>query len=540
MANTVPDLPLISDFPTYWALRTPKAPALSFQGSGMCYAALAEAVDRWARAMIAAGVTPGDRVAILSTPRPEAWLSFLAAAAIGAVWLGINPRHTTGEIRRVLDDAQPGLAFALEHFEGAGLADALKEAVRLSHAQPAVVTFGPEGQGRLQGFLEAAQRVGERALARRREAVAPDDAALIVYTSGSTGTPKGALLSHRAMVLGYTSQTRHFRLEGMRVICNLPISHIACVGDLCSGPLVGGGAIVFMERFEAQAMLGEVAAGRVDTILTVPSVLQMMCELPDFDATDFSHVRLVCWGGAALSPAVLARLRAKGCPLGTVYGMTELPGSITMSSPGASDDELTGSVGYPAPGVELKIAGDGGAPLPPGEAGEICLRHPGLMLEYFRRPAQTAAAFDAQGFYKTGDIGRRDPDGRLALVGRSREMFKSGGYNVYPREIEKCLEDSPLVDIAAVIGVPDPLYQEVGHAFVVPAPDAPRDGLVAAIEAWARQHLSNYKRPKRIILRDSLPMLPIGKVDKRALGRMAEREGGAPDGRGPVETKGRE
>lgn len=514
----VPMLARISDYPAHWADRTPGAPAVYFGDARHDYPWLRDEVDRYARALVAAGIGKGDRVSVLSTPRPEFFIAFLATASIGGIWVGLNPRYTPGEIARVLADAAPAVVLALASFEGEDLAGRLCDAARLAAFTGRLVIFG-DAPDELDAFLGGGDRIDDDALAARRAAVTPEDPALIVYTSGSTGEPKGALLTHFGLCHGYSVQTAHFSLEGATIVCNLPVNHIGCVGDLCCAPMVGGGAIAFMERFDPDGILAAIDRGQVHCLLGVPTMLQLMTELPAFAATDFSRVRLICWGGAALPRNVLARLRAKGCPLGVTYGMSEVPGSITMSAPGAGDDELTGTVGNPTRGLDLRVVADDGHVCAAGEEGEVRLKHPSVLHAYYRRPAATEEAFDAEGYFRTGDVGVLDGDGNLRLVGRKKEMFKSGGYNVYPREIEVCLEQHPEVALAAVIGVPDPLYQEVGHAYVIPGPGASEDGLAGRLAEWCRERLANYKRPKRISVSAELPLLPVGKVDKVELKR---------------------
>ena len=520
-AGAVPLLARISDYPAHWAERTPEAAAVFFAGERWTFPELSERVDRYARALLAAGVEKGDRVSVLSTPRPEFFVAFLATASIGGIWVGLNPRYTPGEIARVLSDAAPCVVLALAAFEGEDLAGRLAEAAALAKFDGRLVAFGGAHDGfePLDAFLDAGNAVGDAALAARRAEVTPDDPALIVYTSGSTGEPKGALLTHFGLCHGYSTQTAHFALEGACIVCNLPVNHIGCVGDLCCAPLTGGGAIAFMERFDPEGILAAIDSGQVHCMLGVPTMLQIMTELPSFATADFSRVRLICWGGAALPRNVLAKLREKGCRLGVTYGMSEVPGSITMSDADAGDEELTRTVGRPTPGLALRLVAEDGHVCAAGEEGEVRLRHPSVLHAYFRRPEATREAFDEDGYLRTGDVGVLDASGNLRLVGRKKEMFKSGGYNVYPREIEVCLEQHPDVALAAVIGVPDPLYQEVGHAYVIPRQGVAHEGLSEALAAWCRERLANYKRPKRITVSDELPLLPVGKVDKVELKR---------------------
>lgn len=517
-AGGTPLLPRISDYPVYWAERTPGAAAFFFGDARCDFPRFRDLIDRYARALVAAGVEKGDRVSVLSTPRPEFFVAFLATASIGGIWVGLNPRYTPGEIARVLADAAPSVVLALASFEGEDLRGRLVEAAGVAGFGGRIVAFG-DTQDELDAFLRGGDAVDDDALAARRAAVTPDDPALIVYTSGSTGEPKGALLTHFGLCHGYSVQTAHFSLEGACIVCNLPVNHIGCVGDLCCAPMVGGGAITFMERFDPQGILAAIDSGQVHCMLGVPTMLQIMTELPAFATTDFSRVRLICWGGAALPRNVLAKLREKGCRLGVTYGMSEVPGSITMSAAGAGDDELTQTVGNPTVGLDLILVADDGSVCAPGEEGEVRLKHPSILNAYYRRPEATAEAFDADGYFRTGDVGILDEAGNLRLVGRKKEMFKSGGYNVYPREIEVCLEQHPDVALAAVIGVPDPLFQEVGHAYVIPGHGVAHDGLAERLADWCRERLANYKRPKRIAVSAELPLLPVGKVDKVALKR---------------------
>ncbi len=527
--GNVPLLERISDYPAHWAEKTPSAPAIYFGDERHDYPWLRDEVDRFARALIAAGIGRGDRVSVLSTPRPEFFVAFLATVSIGGIWVGLNPRYTPGEIARVLSDATPSVVFSLVAFEKEHLAGRLAQAAELVAFEGLLVSFGGRDDRfvDLAAFLGEGERISADTLTAQRAAVAAQDPALIVYTSGSTGEPKGALLTHFSLCHGYATQTEHFAVEGAAIVCNLPVNHIGCVGDLCCAPMVGGGAITFMERFDPNGILTAIDQGKAQCVFGVPTMLQILTELPAFDTTDFSRVRLVSWGGAALPANVLARLRGKGCPLGLTYGMSEVPGSITMSTPGAGDDELTQTVGRPTVGLDLRLVADDGHICAPGEEGEVRLKHPSVLHAYYRRPAATEEAFDAEGYFRTGDVGVLDDDGNLRLVGRKKEMFKSGGYNVYPREIEICLEQHPEVALAAVIGVPDPLYQEVGHAYVIPGQgvaheggaEGGAEGLAERLADWCRERLANYKRPKRITVSADLPLLPVGKVDKVELKR---------------------
>lgn len=221
---------------------------------------------------------------------------------------------------------------------------------------------------------------------------------------------------------------------------------------------------------------------------------------------------------------VLARYRAKGAPLGLTYGMSEVPGSITMSLPDADDHELTETVGHPVEQLDIRLVNDEEEVCPTGEEGEVRVKHDSILMGYYKRPEATCEAFDENGYFRTGDIGVLEPDGTMRLVGRKKDMFKSGGYNVYPREIEMVLEQHPQIATAAVVAVPDPTWQEVGWAFVIAPSDADPDKIREELYDLCKNLLANYKRPKRVIVRGQLPMLPVGKVDKVQLKQEALSE----------------
>jgi fatty-acyl-CoA synthase len=282
-----------------------------------------------------------------------------------------------------------------------------------------------------------------------------------------------------------------------------------------------------MESFDPVGSLDAIERERLNVWGGVPTMLQLCVETPGFDRRDLSSLEYVLWGGAAAPRPLLERLARLGVKLATSYGMTESTGSVTYTDLDADLDTLAETVGRPHPGYQVRLAREDGRPCAPGEEGEIRVRGDFVMLGYFNRPEATAETLDAEGWLHTGDVAVARADGNWRLVGRKSEMFKSGGYNVYPREIEIALESHPGVAMAAVVGVPDPLYQEVGHAFVLPRGDT--EPSEAELRAFLRERLANYKVPKRLFVRRELPMLPIGKIDRV---RLAEEAGlAAPVGR---------
>jgi len=522
MTLAPPLLPRISDYARWHAERRPDAPALVLGTTRLTYRELANAVDRLAAALVSSGVRKGDRVATLETPHPDFVVAFLATVSIGGIWVGLNPRYRLEELKYVIEDAGPKILLARSRIGERDYGGELRQLRAAGAGLERVVVFDgdpPLAEAEsMRDFLRAGDPVPAGRLAEARAACGDRDACLIVYTSGSTGAPKGALLHHEGIAAFSLAQNEIWPVDPFRMVNYFPINHIGCVVDCTAPCLVGGGTVFFMEQFDPAACLELMVRERVTIWGSVPSVFQMQCGLPGFRNYDLSAVQLILWEGAAMPVELIERL-LRICPrLATNYGMTETTSAITVTQPTADLDVLGNSVGYPFRGVELRVTDPSGHDVGVGVPGEIETRSRYNFLGYWHRPEATAQAFTADGFFKTGDLGEWRRDGRLRIVGRLKEMYKSGGYNVYPREVELALEAHPAVALAAVVATPDPLWQEVGVAYVTPrSPVTP-----AELEAHCRLRLANYKVPKRIVIERDLPLLPIGKVDKRALKARAD------------------
>lgn len=523
-ATRSPDQPLVRlcDYVSHYARRSPRNTAVVCGTRRYSYAELETEIRRCAAALLARNVGKGDRVAMLSTPRAEHLVVTLATLRVGAIWVGLNPRYTLAELAYVLSDCEPMLLVALAAAEDRDYVrdvaalknrvDCIRELLFID--EYATGRAGPEIKNgtAYRDALDAAS-AEDPAI----DAVTPagaDDAALIVYTSGTTGRPKGAVLSNYGLCFGAALQTEHFGVSDPRIVCNLPINHVGCVADICATTLVKGGTLIFQERFEPQAMVAAMECERATIWGGVPTMFQIILDQVDLSAHDLSSLQLVLWGGAAMPRAVLQRLAELPVRLMTAYGMTETACHVTFTPPDASLDDLAESIGRPDPRIPCRIIGAQGLVTNPGETGELEIGGRQNFIGYFRRPEQTRAAYTSDGWLKTGDVAAWRHDGSLRLVGRSREMFKSGGYNVYPREIELALETHPQVELAAVVAAPDPVFQEVGHAYVV-SPIGQLDD--SELRAFLQSRLANYKIPKRIFVRETLPLLPIGKIDKQRL-----------------------
>lgn len=512
-----PLLPRISDYIYHYARLKPDTEALVLGERRVSYKQCAASVDRIAKALLASGVRKGDRVATLCTPHPDYFLIFLAACSVGAIWVGLNPRYRLDEYRHVLGDSEPRILLARTRIGERDFSKDLEElALEMPDVRGLVVLGGDplfSGSQPFEAWLAAGDRIDEATLSAARTLVQTEDPALIVYTSGSTGRSKGALLPHRGLTRCSVVQLRYWDCHPLRLLNYLPINHIGCVGDLSCYCLVGGGTMIFLEQFDPLQALKIVQNEKVTWLGGVPTSFQMMLALPEARDMDFSSVQMAMWSGAAAPRNVIEAI-LEYFPLATSsYGLTETVGSITFAGPTRDIEELTDTIGMPVPEYEVAIMRKDGSLAQPGEEGEIVVRGDFIMSGYWRNAAATAEAIDEDDFFHTGDLAVELPDGRYRLRGRLKEMFVSGGYNVFPREIEAVLEKHRAVQMAAVVPAPDALFGEVGIAFVLVGDVVNEDEL----RTHCRDRLANYKIPKCFVLSRDLPMLPIGKIDKGAL-----------------------
>ncbi|MGA9794435.1 MAG: class I adenylate-forming enzyme family protein [Rhizomicrobium sp.] len=510
LPGNLPRLVRLSDYVRHHAQTAPQREAVIFGTKRLNYRELDRTIERCAASLVRTGVRRGDRIAMLTTPRAEFATMLLAAQRIGAIWVGLNPRYKLAEIEFILDDCAPALFVAVpDDASGHSYAD---ELAAISRARPALQILSTID---FDKFLAGGDGTSAPAIV-----AGPEDPTVIVYTSGTTGKPKGALLAHRNLLYCYESVSRSFAgkesvRDGLRLLCNLPPNHIGCISEMLGNALIRGGTVVFAERFDPREMIDTIRTERITMIGGVPVMLQALFDHPAFADADLSSLKAIGWGGAPAPRALVQRIMDTGAHLFTNYGLTE-GGAVVSATPANYDlDTLCDTVGAPDESENHKLVDDDGHTVATQVAAEIWLRGDGVFLGYWNNERATAQALTPDGWLRTGDIAKTRPDGMWVLEGRRSEMFKSGGFNVYPREIELALEDHPDIAMAAVLPVRDARYFEIGIAFVLPKPGHNPDA--KAIEAFLRQRLANYKIPKRVVLRSDLPMLPIGKLDKQLL-----------------------
>ncbi|MBI1252162.1 MAG: AMP-binding protein [Alphaproteobacteria bacterium] len=485
----------------------------------LSYRDLADLVDAIARGLIARGVKRGDRVGLLGPPSTDFWAVYLATTSIGAIWHGLNPRYQRTEYAYIVDNADPALIFAVSPFEDR---DYVAELVAAGADRDVVIPILPEAGDAVRkrgaawdAFIEAGRAIDADRFDRARAVVEPEDIAVIVYTSGTTGNPKGAMLSHRAIVSA-AQANRAWMGDGLEsAICAAPMNHVGALNNICMNVLAYGGLLIFHPRVDMEALAELSKREQPSYLVASPTGFMMMFQATASVAERLRSTRLIVFGGAATPKAMLEKIAPGGAVLSSVYGQTETCGIVTRTDIGASLEVMADTIGKPLPGAVTRIATPDGTECPRGQVGEIQISGPYNMSGYFRMPEQTAEAFTHDGFLHTGDLGVEREDGNFVFVGRLKEMFKSGGYNVYPAEVEQVLSTHPDIEIAVVVPQLHPMFQEVGHAYI--RAHAAAKVSTEDLKAFLRDRIANYKIPKTFSFETELPALPNGKIDRKAL-----------------------
>ena len=463
-----------------------------------------ETTDRMAASLKTLGVHTGDRVALLHPNHSDFILGYFAIIKAGAVAVPINPVYTAKEALFVLEDSGARCLITTGNFEP--LLREIKD--KAAHVKEFIVKR--EGQS-LQEALEMRTGIPEPTGPPDR---GPHDPAFIFYTSGTTGKPKGVMLTHRNLIFGGANTAQNYGLKETDVtIACLPLVHIFANASPVFGGLNSGGCVLVMERFQTESVFEAIERYQVTWFPGVPTMFGYL--LNEFGARprNVSTLRMGLSGGASLSEEHLTRFeKIFQATLLEVYGLTESTGLVTANP--VYGVRKTGSIGVNVSGVSVRLVDQKGVDVPEGEVGELIFKGPNATPGYWQQPELTAAAIK-DGWVYTGDLARRDEDGYYFIVGRKDELIISGGYNIYPREIEEVLYQHEDIIEAAVMGVKDKNLGEVPKAYI-----ALRSGSDLNIEQvidFCRMHLTSYKIPRQVEIMKELPKNPTGKILKKAL-----------------------
>jgi acyl-CoA synthetase (AMP-forming)/AMP-acid ligase II len=509
----------LGDWLLHSAGRFPEREALIFAEQRLTWADYWLRVGRLAEYLLSLGVQRGDRIAVWSPNRPEYLFTYLAAARIGAIIVGLNVQYTLREVIALAGQTEPVLLVLGPEMAQAAMVD------RLAQALPSVrhfISLGsdpPAGVLNMAGMLADGRPEQAAQLAQRAAEIDEDDGLYIIFTGGSSGSPKGALLSHASILASAGVEAAHLGIRmDDRMLLHLPLNHASGATVLTVPAMLAGCPLVIMDRFQPQETLALVARERVTVLGQVPTMFIMQLGLPNLAEYNLSSLRLAIVAGAPTPSAVMARLRELAPLVFHGYGLTEASGFATFTAAGDDLATLTGTVGRPLPGVELRIVDELRRPLPTGQVGEVALRGRLVMRGYYGQPAETAAVLDGDGWLYTGDLGYLRLDGNLSLAGLKKEMFFTGGFNVYPLEIEQYVCEHPDVAFAACVGQPHEVLGQVGALFVVPKRGHQLSA--ADLRAYCKAGLARYKIPRQVTLLDALPLTAVGKVDKMNLHRL--------------------
>ncbi|WP_284578369.1 fatty acid--CoA ligase family protein [Streptomyces sp. 2P-4] len=512
----------------------------------LTYRALGERVERAAAAAIAAGIRPGDRVAVWAPNTPDWITCALGAVCAGAVLVPLNTRFKGAEAAYVLDRSRARLLFVTGTFLGTSYVASLRRAAAdrpdpadrpgpacppaaapargplpgLPHLEQVVVLAddAPQDFRTWKDFLASGDTVPAAEVRRRADAIRPDAPSDIVFTSGTTGSPKGAVTTHAQSLRCYElwSELAGLRAGDRYLIVN-PFFHTFGYKAGILACLMRGATMVPQPVSDTGTVLANIAAERISVLPGPPTLHQSLLDHPHRDRHDLSALRLVVTGAAVVPLRLVERLRGelRIATVLTAYGLSEAAGIVTMCRRGDPDDVVANTSGRAVPGTEVRIAGPDGRPLPAGRPGEVLVRGHQVMQGYFEDPEETARALTPDGWLRTGDVGVLDDAGNLRITDRIKDMFIVGGFNAYPAEIEQLLALHPDIADVAVVGVPDARLGEVGKAYAVRRPGSTltADDLIA----WSRREMANYKVPRTVEFLAELPRNASGKVLKRAL-----------------------
>ena len=459
--------------------------------------------NRFANFLIGRGVRPGDRIASLLFNGPEYGVVHFGNARAGSVLVHIPPLYAAAEIAEIIERTRPRVLVA-----DAAVQDRLGEEV-LAEIPLVVVTGVPALRGAVS-FAEAIEGQSEAAPDRNIDPSAP---VAMTFTGGTTGRPKGAVVSHAARYVSAASTAREHRITEHDVVgVVVPMFHAVGLMIWYQAAILRGCTSVLFRKWDAAEFIAKAEQHRVSSVFLVPVQVRDLLRSPAFDRERLALLRNIGVGGAPTPPGLIEECRTAlpQCGYTDHYGQSET-GPLTILKP-CDTEAHAGTVGQPAEGVELRIVDADGNPVPPGTVGELVTRGPYLMEGYFGDEEETERYF-RDGWGWTGDLGKSDEEGFITLVGRSREIIISGGFNIHPSEIENALAIHPAVEDCTVFGVPDERWGEAPVATVVRATEVSADDLIA----HCTERLARYKRPREVVFVDTIPRTPSGKVQKHQL-----------------------
>jgi fatty-acyl-CoA synthase len=502
----------ISDWIAHWGSVTPEKAALRFEGRSVSYAELEGDVARVAAGLRASGVSVGDRVAYLGPNCPELLELLFACARLGAIFVPLNARMPAAELGVFLQLTRPAVVVADESLRYVAQ-DSAGE-----HGWDRVRTFRA-GSG-LEASASAFGQTAAPAPININPGAEVGASVLVAFTSGTTGRPKGAAFTNENMVANALNAITAFGMSATdEILTAVPMFHSGGLFIHTTPALCSGATVTIHRDFDAGRLLQDVARYRVSLLACVPAMTYALISHPAWDRADLASLRWVVTGSTVVPARAIEPWQRKGVPITQGYGCTETSPIVTTRPP-SSPEEAAATAGKPGLYQRVRVVDGSGADLPAGEPGEVWIRGPAVMQDYWENPAATQEAF-CDGWFRSGDIGHWDEAGYLHIVDRIKDIIIVGSSNVYPSDLEAVLGDCADIREAAVVGAPDEELGEVPVACIVTAPDASvtREEVLALFEG----RIATYKHPRDVVFLDALPRHATGKLDRTALRKLAAR-----------------
>ncbi len=507
MSSYLNCLPTISEQTLRALARYPDRTAFAWDGGAISYAAVLDLIGRMQSVLLRAGLTRGERVALLSSNRVEPWAAGVAAQCCGASITWLHPMASLDDqLGQIADANVHTLVLDTKAFLGRG-----GELAARAAGLKRVFTTERADYG-----VDLVAAAGDAGAVSARDLATPDDEGALNYTGGTTGKSKGALRTHRELSPVAPAILADFEIpDAPRYLTVAPISHVA--GTKILPVLLKGGTVHMLKGFDPEVVLATIERENINFTLLVPTMIYVLLDQPKLAGTNLSSLEYLLYGASPMSPTRLVEgIERIGPVFAQLYGQTECyPVSVLSKSDHTpSRPELFESCGMPISTCDVRILDDNDQEVAVGEAGEICVRAAHVLKDYWQRPEVTAETLK-NGWLHTGDIARRDERGYMFILDRKKDMIVSGGFNIFPREVEDVLSAHPDVAMVAVIGVPDEKWGEAVSAIVVPKPGAKPD--VRALMDLVKTRKGSTHAPKNVEFVESLPLTGVGKIDKKAL-----------------------
>lgn len=525
MTFHIPKLDYLWQYVHHWANIDPSFPFIRFKWKKYNAKQFAETVDHLAEAFLSLGVEKGDTIVTILPMIMEYALIYLAANSIGAICVPMDVRFRPADYRRFVSHVEPKLMFLIGKARGYDIANTIQELQSEFNPKIKYYMIGKDDFGTpYESLLEKTYGL-KNEVNKRREELELDDGALIIFTGGTTGVPKAALLTHRNIAHASYLEASYIHEKGVplglkprfKMVNAFPPSHVGGSVEILGTIIVAGCEIVLQEQWNPYNILRATRKWKLQLVGGVPTMFAITLSLPDLDEFDLSSLVLAIVSGEKLSLELLTGMRDKICPnILNAYGSTESGPEVTFTDIGDPLEELAnGYIGHLLPEQEMKIVDEEDKEVAPGEIGEMLFKGSLTIPGYYKMPEENKATFTEDGWCRSGDLGYITEDGKIYIKGRKKFIIRVGSYTVLPSEVESVVVESAKVAMAAAVGVPDKIYNEIVWLAIVPESGKSIDE--QEIIELCKNQLADFKVPKKVVIREELPLTRLAKVDRPAL-----------------------